>query len=91
MDVGIREFKARLSDYLRRSQAGEEVRITDRGTPRWKLVPVDEPEDVLARGAREGWISAAGARSRPPLHEPRPFPPLPGRSASRELQEDRGE
>ncbi|MGH9468526.1 MAG: type II toxin-antitoxin system Phd/YefM family antitoxin, partial [Terriglobales bacterium] len=29
--VGVRELKAKLSEYLRKVQAGEAVQITDRG------------------------------------------------------------
>lgn len=31
--VGIRELKARLSEYLARVQAGERLTVTDRGRP----------------------------------------------------------
>ena len=46
--VGVRELKAKLSDYLRKAQAGEVVQVTDRGrvvaeirspVPRRKLPP----------------------------------------------------
>jgi prevent-host-death family protein len=31
--VGVREFKNRLSEYLRRAKAGERVVVTERGRP----------------------------------------------------------
>ena len=31
--VGIREIKNRLSEYLRRAQAGERIIVTERGKP----------------------------------------------------------
>ncbi|MGI8926052.1 MAG: type II toxin-antitoxin system Phd/YefM family antitoxin [Tepidiformaceae bacterium] len=37
--VGVREFKAHLSEYLRRVKAGEVVVITDRGRPVGRLIP----------------------------------------------------
>lgn len=37
--VGIAEFKAHLSKYLRDAKAGEEIRITDRGVPVARLSP----------------------------------------------------
>lgn len=48
--VGIREFKARLSQYLRDVQAGEVVLVTDRGKVvaevRTPGAPVREESDV---------------------------------------------
>jgi len=43
VQVGIRELKAHLSEYLRRVKAGETVVVTDRGTPVGRIVPVGEP------------------------------------------------
>jgi prevent-host-death family protein len=86
MDVGVRELKQRLSEYLRRVEAGEVIRITDRGVPKAVISPIDGP-DRLQRGIDEGWI-------RPVL---RPGPLGRGRrarSARRTLdvlREDRGE
>lgn len=37
--AGIAELKARLSEYLSRVKAGEEVLVTDRGRPVARLVP----------------------------------------------------
>ncbi len=37
--VGIAELKARLSEYLARVQAGEEIVVADRGRPVARLVP----------------------------------------------------
>lgn len=64
MNVGIRELKAHLSEYVHRAQAGEQVTITDRGIPIAQLAPcrtdagaVDSPEE-LRRGIAQGWIRA---------------------------------
>jgi prevent-host-death family protein len=38
--VGIAEFKAHLSDYVRAAQKGKEIIIKDRDTPVAKLVPI---------------------------------------------------
>jgi prevent-host-death family protein len=40
MDVGIRELKQRLSEYLDRVSKGEVVRITDRGRPKALLTGI---------------------------------------------------
>ena len=37
--VGVREFKARLSHYIREIQAGHTITVTDRGRPVGYLVP----------------------------------------------------
>lgn len=38
--VAVAEIKAQLSRYLRQVKAGEEVLITERGTPVARLVPI---------------------------------------------------
>jgi prevent-host-death family protein len=40
MNVGVRELKAHLSQYLARVRSGEEVIVTDRGTPVARLEPL---------------------------------------------------
>ena len=59
MQVGIAELKARLSEYLARVQAGEELIVTDRSRPVARLVPVgwqrtDEEEGQLLDLQRRG-------------------------------------
>ncbi len=55
MDVGIRELKAKLSNYVERAGAGETIRVTDRGRPVAILGPL-RAEDVIEQGIKEGWI-----------------------------------
>lgn len=43
--AGVAEVKARLSKYLAEVKAGEEVLITDRGTPIARLAPLETPVD----------------------------------------------
>lgn len=57
MEVGVRELKAKLSEYVGKAAAGESVVVTDRGTPVARLVPFDEAA-ALARGIEEGGIEA---------------------------------
>ena len=40
MNVGIRELKAHLSEYIARARKGEDVIITDRGNPVARLEPL---------------------------------------------------
>jgi prevent-host-death family protein len=84
MGVGIRDLKSRLSEYVARAAAGEEIVVTDRNRPVARLVPYAATSDI-DRGVDEGWIEAprrpglghvARARSR--------------RSTLEVLDEDRG-
>jgi len=56
MDVGIREFKQRLSEYLDRVARGEVVTITDRGRPKALLTGIRQ-DQIVERGISEGWLS----------------------------------
>lgn len=55
MDVGIRELKEHLSEYLERAARGEVIRVTDRGQPKAMIGPVPQTSR-LDEGIREGWI-----------------------------------
>ena len=57
MSTGIRELKSRLSEYVARAAAGEEIVVTDRNRPVARLVPYVGVTDV-ERGIEEGWIEA---------------------------------
>ncbi len=47
--VGVRELRQNLSVYLRRVEAGEKLRVTDRGRIVAALVPLRENESFLDR------------------------------------------
>lgn len=64
IEVGIRELKAHLSEYLDRAARGEVVRVTDRGRPKAVLGPVLGPSR-MEEGIRAGWITPARATSLP--------------------------
>jgi antitoxin (DNA-binding transcriptional repressor) of toxin-antitoxin stability system len=64
--VGVKELKARLSEYLRMARAGETVLVTDRGEAIAELGPtrrrgaaVDDVDRVLDALAEAGEISRA--------------------------------
>lgn len=86
MDVGVRELKARLSEYLERASRGELIRVTDRGVPKAVLGPM--PGRLRREeGVAEGWIRPSDGR--PPAREvPRVQPRIRSEAA---LAEDRGE
>lgn len=67
MDVGVRELKAKLAEYLDRAGRGETIRVTHRGRPKALLVappPAAAAETARARGVREGWLTPAPRRDR---------------------------
>lgn len=81
MDVGVRDLKARLSEYLDLVERGELIRVTHRGRPVALLMPVPGRGNV-ERGLAEGWITRL--EDRPP--EPTvPQAPLPGTPTTTEL------
>jgi prevent-host-death family protein len=84
-EVGIRELKQRLSEYLARAERGEVIRVTDRGRPKAILGPVPGRARIEA-GIRAGWITP-GTGS--------PLGPIQRATASRRvldaLAEDRGD
>lgn len=90
MNVGIRELKAKLSEYVERAARGEIISVTRRGRLRAQLTPVpgNEAQDpALERGIREGWITP---RKRPPARI-EPLGLKSRMSVEELLAEDRGE
>lgn len=64
MEVAISTLRADLATWIARARAGEEVLVTDRGTPVARLLPVDTAS-VIERLTREGLLTK-------PLGTPRP-------------------
>ena len=62
MDVGVRELKQKLSEYLEKAAQGELIRVTDRGVPKAMLGPLPG-RDRLEEGIAEGWITPGTERS----------------------------
>lgn len=81
MDVGVRELKSKLSEYLARVERGETLSVTSRGKRVAQIVPA-VGTTAIERGLREGWILLAEDRP----HEPfEPLQPVPGSPTSEEL------
>lgn len=85
MDVGVRELKQHLSQYLDRAERGEVIRVTERGRPKAILAPL--PGLRLEQGIAEGWIA------RPKHRGPLPSIKRVGATGSvlDALAEDRGD
>jgi len=83
-DVGIRQLKARLSEYLERAARGEVIRVTDRGQAKAILAPLPG-RGRIEEGIAAGWIQPARGRARGPWRRFRS-----SRSIAEVLDEDRG-
>jgi prevent-host-death family protein len=71
MEVGIRELRAGLSRWLGRVRAGEELIVTDRGTPVARVTPIDQPrpfDRMVAAGLVTPARSEAERRLPKPVH-----------------------
>ena len=64
MDVAISTLRADLSRWIERARAGEEVVITDRGTPVARLLPVDTAP-LLDQLVQSGVLSRPSSSHRP--------------------------
>lgn len=84
-DVGIRELKQRLSEYIDRAERGEVLRVTDRGKPKAMLGPVPGHARI-EDGIREGWITPGTDSPLGPARRSKS-----SRRISAVLAEDRGE
>ena len=83
-DVGVRELKQHLSEYLERAARGESLTVTDRGRPKAILGPLPG-RDRIEQGIAEGWITPGAGGPLPPVE------PRRGRmSVADALAEDRG-
>jgi prevent-host-death family protein len=90
--VGLKLLKNKLSEYVRLAANGETVLVTDRGRVVAELVPPQprrnklSDEQLIARGAREGWLTPAVNPGAGPL--PRK-PVMKFEELMRELDQDR--
>lgn len=74
MGIGVAELKARLSAYLDKVKAGEEVIVTEHGRPVARLVPVfsdaEQRDARLQRLVRAGAVLPARGPMAPELYRP---------------------
>jgi prevent-host-death family protein len=86
MNVGVRELKQHLSEYLDRAARGEVVQVTERGVPKVQIVPVAGSGAMLV-GEEEGWLRPAATSA-----GLQPVRRVAGRaSVTQALLDDRGE
>jgi len=84
-DVGVRELKQHLSEYLERASQGETIRVTDRGRPKAILAPIPGRLQI-EKGIAEGWITPATRSGFEPFERIKPM-----MSTEEALAEDRDE
>ncbi len=64
MDVAISTLRAELSSWLERARAGEEIVVTDRGTPVARLLAIDTAP-LLDQLVERGVLSKPRRAERP--------------------------
>jgi len=67
VEVGVRELRENLSDWLDRAAAGEEILVTERGKPKAML---SAAENAYERMVREGRITPRSGTGPPELPRP---------------------
>jgi len=89
--VGIKELKNRLTHYLRLTQKGEEVIVTDRGQPVAVIHQITADQPVLTREGRLAQLAAQGKICLPSRKLATRLKPVPykGPSAAQAVIEDR--
>ena len=66
LNVGVRELKARLSEYLRRVKAGQTIVITEHGQMVGRIVPAARSlDDRLQAMLQAGLIAWSGKKLEP--------------------------
>ena len=57
LNVGVRELKTRLSEYLQRVKAGQTLVITERGKPVGRIIPVEKSLEERLYGLVEAGLA----------------------------------
>jgi prevent-host-death family protein len=89
--VGVKQLKNRLTQYLRHTKQGEEVIVTERGTPIALIQPIKNVDKTASLEAKLARVAARGAVALPtqkPLKRVR-LVRVSGKPISREIVEQR--
>ena len=85
--VGVRELKARLSEYLRQVKQGRTIVITERGKPVGRLVPTGQSLEQRLQAMIDAGLAEWNGKPLPPM---KPLAKLKGgRSIADLIIEDR--
>ena len=85
--VGVRELKSRLSQYLHRAATGEQILVTERGNPLVLLTPVEKADhqESLTKLLGTGEARWAGGKPQGARRPPR----LRGKTLSQTVLDER--
>lgn len=61
--VGVRDLKARLSEYLRLVRSGQTIVVTDHGKPVGRILPIELPLEEQLRSLQEAGLLAWNGES----------------------------
>ena len=89
--VGVKELKDRLTQYLRYTKQGEEVIVTERGTPIALIQPIKSADKAASLEAKLARLAAQGTVTLPtqkPLKRVR-LVNVYGKPISKVIAEDR--
>ncbi len=89
--VGVKQLKDRLTQYLRYTKQGEEVIVTERGTPIALIQPIKSADKAASLEARLARLAARGTVTLPtqkPLKRVRTVK-VSGKPISKVIVEDR--
>ena len=89
--VGVKQLKDRLTEYLRYAKHGEEVVVTERGTPIALIQPIKSASKAISLEAKLARLAAQGAVTLPtqkPLKRVR-LVRVSGKPISKAIVEDR--
>ena len=89
--VGVKQLKDHLTEYLRHTKQGEEVIVTERGTPIALIQPIKSADKAASLEAKLARLAAQGAVTLPtqkPLKRVR-LVNAGGQPASKAVVEDR--
>ena len=70
MRVGVRNLKARLSDYLRQVQRGQIIIITDHGKAVGRILPAEINLDDLVKTIQAAGLVEWNGKNLPDVHPP---------------------
>ena len=62
VSVGIRELKAKLSSYIEKATAGEQIVVTDRGNEVAVIMPVSNERRTIMSLLNEGEVQWSGGK-----------------------------
>ena len=70
LTVGIRDLKARLSEYIRQVKNGKTILVTEHGRPVGRILPIEPSLDKQIEALREAGLIAWNGKKLLPIPPP---------------------